>query len=156
MELKAVVSLKGKIFDGTAPEVIRKALLSAMYEATAFGEKKVKEKTPYRTGHLRSTIHGEVVEMGTPVKGIVGHQCKYGDPVEVGTGIYGPRGQMITIVPKNKKALWWPGVGHPVRKVTQKGFRGRFMFKRTFIEDWEKLREIFDRAGFTIARELEK
>ena len=156
MELKATVSLKGAIFDGTAPEIIRKALESAMYEATAFLERQVREKTPVRTGHLRSTIHGEVIPFGTAVKGIVGHQCKYGDLVEFGTGVYGPKGQAYTIVPKDKKALWWPGAKHPVGKVTQKGFPGRFMFTRTFTEDWAKLQAIFDNAGFNIVQELGK
>ena len=142
MELKATVSMKGAIFDGTAPKIIHEKLLSAMYEATQFLERKVKEKTPYRTGHLRSTIFGEVVKYGTPVTGLVGHTCKYGDPVEWGTGIYGPKRMAYTITTKTGK------------KVTRKGMMGSFMFAKTFNNDWAKVTEIFDRMGFDIAAKL--
>ena len=144
MELKATITAKGAMFDGKAPEIVRRGLLAAMYEATQFLERKVKEKTPYRTGHLRSTIFGEVVKYGTPVTGIAGHTCKYGDPVEWGTGIYGPKRMAYTITTKSGK------------KVTRKGMMGSFMFAKTFNNDWEKVKEIFDRMGFEIARELEK
>ena len=53
MELKVSVTQKGKIFEGKAPEIINSALTSAMYEATAFLEKKVKRKRLSESLELR-------------------------------------------------------------------------------------------------------
>ena len=155
MELKVLIIPKGKIFDKNGPEVINRELIGVMYEATSFLEREVKERTPHRTGHLARTIHAEVIEKGMPlIKGIVGHQAKYGDLVEKGTGIYGPRGQAFEIRPREKKALFWVGALHPVAKVVQKGFPGRFMFRRTLQESWPKIMKMFHDAGFKIAKGL--
>jgi hypothetical protein len=142
LELKISVQTKGKIFKPEAAQIMHQALVNVMYEAVAFLEREVKERTPHRTGHLARTIHGEVIEKGMPlVKGVVGHQAKYGDFVERGTGVYGPSGRTFVIRLKEKK-------------VTQKGFPGRFMFKRALTEAWPRLRKMFDDAGFRIAKHL--
>ena len=155
MELKVSVIQKGKIFKGKGPEIVNQNLTAAMYEATSFLEGEVKMRTPYRTGALQKTIHGEVKGKGTPItKGIVAHQSVYGDAVEKGTGIYGFKGREFIIRPKNAKALFWKGAKHPVKMVIQKGFPGRHMFENAFNENWVKIQKIFDRCGFEIAREL--
>lgn len=41
--------------------------------------------------------------------------------VHEGTGIHGPAGQMIEILPRRAKALYWKGAPHPVRRVLSPG-----------------------------------
>jgi hypothetical protein len=45
----------------------------------------------------------------------VGTNLPYAKYVHEGTGLYGPNGARI--VPKTKKALYWPGADHPVKSV---------------------------------------
>jgi len=166
MELKATVTAKGAIFEGKAPEIVRKDLLSAMHEATAFLEGKVKENAPtgvYGTqGGLVATIHGEVVEHGDAVTGIVGHQSKYGDVIEMGRR----PGQKM---PPAGTLLRWVEIktgltGKPARqveflirrKIGKKGFEGAHMFEKAWNENQDALKRIFDRAGFDIALHLKE
>ena len=165
MELKVSVTQKGKIFEGKAPEIINSALTSAMYEATSFLEKEVKRRTPVGVfgaqGGLLSTIHGEVIGKGTPVvKGIVGHQSKYGDVIEKGRTAgkkWPPEGVLLRWI--EVKLGVEDNVAKQLefiirRKIGKKGFPGVHMFERALIENWPKLQEIFDHCGFNIAREL--
>lgn len=165
MELKATVTTKGVIFSGKSPEIIRKDLLSAMYEATAYMEKKVKERIPQGVfgmqGGLMSTIFGEVVQHGTAVIGNVGHGMpKYGDVIEHGrrpgqkmppagsmlrwveikTGLSGKEAQRVEFLIR--------------RKIGKTGFAGVHMFEKTFNESQNKMQQIFNQAGFNIAFHL--
>ncbi|MCX5824430.1 MAG: hypothetical protein NTY86_13225 [Deltaproteobacteria bacterium] len=171
MELKATVSMKGAIFDGKAPEIIRKDLLSAMYEATRMLERKVKLKTPKGVfgseAGLYKTIYGEVVQHGTAVVGNVGHGMKYGDVIEYGRS---PGKKPPPIAPlqrwiefkgititdkKTGKALSSRTIAFMFsRSIGKKGFPGVHMFENAFVENQGKLTEIFDRAGFDIAFHL--
>lgn len=145
MDLRVKIVCKGNIFEGKVLEIIHAKFLAAMHEAVMFIESKVKDKTPVVWGMLKGSVHGEVEKgsslflgtTGASVIGIVGHGMPYGDLVERGTGIYGPF-----------KKAWTRG-----GKV-QKGFKGRFMFKRTFEEDWGGIVSIFDRYGFEISQAI--
>lgn len=165
MELKAMITTKGAIFEGKAPKIIQEALTAAMYEATQFLEKKVKEKTPVGVGGakggLLSTIHGEVIGKGTPVvKGIVATPSLYGEVVEKGRTAgktWPPEGVLIRWIQLKM------GVDETTaqrlefvirRKIGKKGFPGAHMFERALAESWPKLQGIFDRAGFDIVRQL--
>ena len=165
MELKATISMRGATFDGKAPEIIRKDLLSAMSEATSYLEKGIKEKTPQGVfglqGGLRSTIFGEVYTKTALVIGIMGHGMpKYGDVIEYGRRPgkkMPPAGAMLRWV-ELKTGL----SGKPAqrveflirRKIGKEGFPGVHMFEKTFIESQGKLTQIFDQAGFDIAFHL--
>jgi len=165
MELKVSITTKGKIFEGKAPEIVQDQLAAAMYEATSFLEREVKKRTPQGVfggaGGLLSTIHGEVVGKGTPViKGIVAHGSAYGDVIEKG------RRAGKTWPPEGALLRWIEvKMGLPEetakrlefvirRKIGQKGFPGAHMFENALQEGWPKLKDMFDRAGFEIAREL--
>jgi hypothetical protein len=157
MELKVSIQTKGKIFEGKAPEIIRESLIAFMYEATQYLERRVKSRTPRRTGLGAQSIYGEVIQKGaTMIKGVVGHTSKYLELVERGTGIYGPYGLSFVIRPKDKKALFWPGAAHPVGQVVQKGFPGRFMFENTIDLDWPAVERMADERGFEIAKRLDE
>jgi hypothetical protein len=67
------------------------------------------------TGALRGS-YGVV----KPSEGVrhVGSSLEYADFVEFGTDPH-------EILPKNAKALWWPGAAHPVRRVQHPGTRAQ-------------------------------
>ncbi len=165
MELKVSISAKGKIFEGKAPEIVRDILEDTMYEATSFLEREVKLRTPIGVygakGGLLSTIHGEVISKGESIiKGIVGHQSLYGDVIEKGRTAgkaWPPEGALLRwievklgVAGEQAKRLEFV----IRRKIGQKGFPGAHMFEKTLDETWPRLKEIFDRGGFEIAREL--
>jgi len=68
---------------------------------------------PVRTSNLANSGTSDVNNDATI--GIVKFTAKYAGYVHEGTGLYGPR--KTKIVPKNKKALFWPGASHPVRSI---------------------------------------
>jgi hypothetical protein len=172
MELLATITLKGHMFDGKAPEIVRKELLSAMYLATQFLETKVKENLPTEMdghdrgvgvygndGGLRGSIHGEVDPTMLYVKGIIGHgKDIYGDIVELGRGP-GPvkKGVLVRWIEvkfdmtteQAQKAEF--GFRQAISK---KGFKGVHMFKRAFNDNFNELVNIFDKSGFKIAKAL--
>ena len=77
----------------------------------------VKRNTPVRTGALRNSIILQKTQNGFEI----GSSLSYAEAVEMGV-------EPHVIVPKEKKALFWPGAPHPVKKVNHPGFSGRFMF----------------------------
>jgi len=165
MELKVSIITKGKISEGKAPEIIRQNMTDAMYEATSFLERKIKEITPQGVfgakGGLISTIAGEVIDKGTPIiKGIVASSSLYGEVIEKGRRAgktWPPEGALLRWIEVKM------GIPEEMakrlefvirRKIGQKGFPGAAMFEKGLERGWPKLEEIFDRAGFEIAKEL--
>jgi len=165
MELKVSITAKGKIFEGKAPEVIQKKLDSAMYSAVMLLEREVKFRTPVGVfgaqGGLQGSIHGEVQGRGTPVvKGIIGHQSKYGNVIEKGRRAgksWPPEGSLLRWIEvkfgvSEKVAKM---IEFPIRaKIGKKGFEGAHMFEKGLEANWPKIQKMFDKAGFEIAREL--
>ncbi len=165
MALGASVTYSGPLFDGKAPQIAQKRLESAMYEAVMFLERKVKEKTPTGVGGaqggLLSTIGGEVVGKGTPVlKGVIGHQSPYGDVIEKG------RTAGKAMPPSGVLIQWMVqkmGIDETTaqriefavrRKIGRKGFPGAQMFEKTWDKYIPDVQAIFERAGFTLAGDL--
>lgn len=77
----------------------------------------IKKETPVKTGRLRNSI--TLKQEGDTF--IIGTNVNYAEAVELGVGPY-------EITPKDKKALYWKGAAHPVKRVKHPGFDGRFMF----------------------------
>jgi len=95
---------------------------------------------PVRSGELRSSITMEGAgERATLVAG-----APHASFLHMGTGVYGPSGRQIQILPSAKRALYWPGAKHPVRSVTQMGIRPRG-FLRDAVSD-AFIATAFDRA----------
>lgn len=165
LEIKISITPKGNLLKGKAPEIIQKQLDSAMYSAVMLLEKEVKKRTPLGVlgaqGGLESTIHGEVMNKGTPfVKGIVATSSKYGEIIEKGRRAGKAR-------PPEGRLIRWMQVKLGMdestarkmefvvrRKIGQKGFPGAHMFENALNENMDKIQNIFDKAGFDIAREL--
>lgn len=109
------------------------AVMSAILEAA-------RASAPVRTGALRSSI---ALEGGSDSAALVAG-APHASFLHHGTGVYGPAGRPITIMPGAKRALWWPGAGHPVRAVRQMGIRPRD-FLRCAVSD-SFIRAAFDSA----------
>ncbi len=110
----------------------------AMVEALA---KSARKTAPVRSGALRDSVSAS---QDGPLLGKVAYGAPHAIFLHKGTGIYGPTGKMITIRPKKKKALFWPGASHPVRVVRQKGIRPRGFVQRAIRE--AGLARVFDKA----------
>ena len=83
----------------------------AVKKSTLNIQRNAKAKVPAKTGHLRRSI-------ATKVSGTEGEvntsNVKYAIMVEKGTRAH-------TITPKSRKALYWQGARHPVKKVNHPG-----------------------------------
>lgn len=64
-----------------------------------------------RSGRLHDSLRAECQDKVLRVGSL---DCNYAADVELGTGPH-------VILPKNKKALHWPGVDHPVARVNHPG-----------------------------------
>lgn len=85
------------------------AVKDTVNESALNVQKGAKRRCPVDTGRLRSSITIQPYNGGFTMQ--VGTNVKYAPSVEFGTG---PR----VIRAKRKKALYWPGASHPVKKVT--------------------------------------
>jgi hypothetical protein len=163
MEMKVVITAKGKIFEGKAPEIMYDELTAGMYEGIALVERNIKRFTPVGVfgaqGGLLSTEHGEVIGKGTPiVKGIVATSSEYGEVIEKGRRAgkaWPPEGVLLRWIEvkmgvDEKEAK---GLEFIIRrKIGEKGFPGAHMFERGLNASEPGLQTIFDRRGFNIAR----
>lgn len=105
-----------------------------------------KTKCPYKTGTYRRGIHMETVtRLPTEVVVHVGTNDPRGPWFEYGTGVYneapGAPKTLIVIRPKNKKALFWQGARHPVKKVVQQGLHARPHFRPAIDENEDRVIE---------------
>jgi hypothetical protein len=66
---------------------------------------------PKRSGRLAESLRREVRDKVLRVGSL---DCNYATDVELGTGPH-------VILPRNKKALSWPGADHPVARVNHPG-----------------------------------
>lgn len=100
-------------------------------------EAQAARNAPERTSNLVNSITSFVDGAGFEAVGTVRVLAFYGLYVHQGTGIYGPVGKPI--LPRNKKALFWEGLGHPVKSV--KGQKPNPFLKKAFDSEGPKLRK---------------
>ena len=114
-------------------------------------EAEAKQNAPWndQTGHARQAIHAGVEVNDREFVLYLAHGKEYGVYLETGTGAHGPRKAPFVIRPKEKKALFWVGADHPVKKVTHPGLKARPIIgptmennieriKKTVLEYWEE------------------
>jgi hypothetical protein len=92
---------------------------AGMINAVTTVEALARKDAPVKRSNLANSGSSKVEDDGD--KGIITFSAPYAGYVHEGTGLYGPH--KTKIVPKNKKALYWPGAAHPVRAV--KGMHGK-------------------------------
>lgn len=127
IEISISANLK-KIIDGLSPENIKAAMKAGMQNLVSHVEARAVQFTPVKTSNLVNSILSYVADGGAT--GILKATATYAKFVHDGTGLYGPLKKEITIVAKDKKALYWPGAKHPVKKVTQKGIHPNPFFTK--------------------------
>ena len=110
--------------EGDTHEAVKAGLIYLVETLEAWAAKEV----PRITSNLFNSITSYLTNNG--MTGIIRATAAYAIYVHEGTGLYGPHRQVIVIVPKNKKALAWPGAKHPVKSVTQKGIHPNPFFNR--------------------------
>lgn len=71
-----------------------------------------------QTGRLRASIHSQLGQDSQGLVARIGSNVEYARYVEEGT-------EPHRIVPRDKKALFWPGADHPVLAVNHPGTRAR-------------------------------
>jgi hypothetical protein len=97
-------------------------------------EARARKYAPVKRSNLANSGTSNVNAAGTV--GTVAFIAPYAKYVHEGTGLYGPH--KTKIVPKGKKALFWPGAAHPVRAV--KGMKANpFLLKAAKESDMQKL-----------------
>lgn len=90
-----------------------------------------------KSGQLRANIHARAVGL----RGEVGPNLEvtpYAWFVHQGTSAY-------VIRPNKKKALWWPGAKHPVKKVNHPGIKANPFVERTFEAIKYPVQKIFEK-----------
>ena len=163
---------KGALLTGRPDEIVRQNQLAAMHEATQFGTRRVKERTPQGVfgaqGGLLASIEPEVRETARGGVGLIATSHRYGLVVEVGRkpgGKMPPGGKGA----KRRPIRAWIRVKMGVslkeanrieflvrRKIAKEGTEGAFMFRDTLDEDWPDFQNIFERYGVKIGRALER
>ena len=76
------------------------------------------EVIPFITGDLRKSITVNVFQTGGVYEIVVGSNLPYARAVHDGR-------PALTIYPRKKKALYWKGAAHPVKKVEQPARAGK-------------------------------
>jgi hypothetical protein len=127
-----------------AQSIIREEMLVAMRKSVLIVENQGKVNAPVDTGNLRRSIHGEAL---SHVHGTVGTAVPYAVMVHEGT-----RAHVIT--PSSRKALFWPGARHPVRRVNHPGTRPNPFLKRALAEKRSEIIATFRMMAPRVAARL--
>ena len=124
---------------GQANAQVNNEMHGAMAQSVIVVRNAVRGAGPFDKSIIGSSTPAGPVVLGQ-VKGIKKHTSF----VERGVG---PR----VILPRIKKALWWPGAPHPVRKVNWPGFSGRWMFRSGLAASRSRVDSIFNAAMDRVA-----
>ena len=98
-------------------------------------EAKTKASWKDRSSHARQDIHGGVEERSDEYTIYISHGVEYGQYLEEGTGIYGPKEKPFKVSTKNGKSYWHNGMkGFHTLENTMLVNKGRI--KNTIIDYW--------------------
>lgn len=126
IDLKNFDKLQKKL--SQAPEIVGSVKKQMLEKAAIIAETKAKMEAPVNTNILRGSISHKVDEE----KAVVGTNLTYAPYQEMGTGIYGPRRQMIT--PKRSRFLRFKSGGQWVYARAVRGSRPRWYMKKGYEE----------------------
>jgi hypothetical protein len=119
-----------------APAIAAPILQRALSASQAILAKHtVKGIVPWRTGFLVQSFRAEL----SPAMLRWFPTADYAPHVEFGTKPH-------VIVPKNKKALYWPGADHPVRKVNHPGTKPNQFMERIISTSQDEINATFAKA----------
>lgn len=119
MEFFYKIDPKPEELMGKVKKQVLAARRAGMTNAVTGIEARAVKNAPVRTSNLANARTTDVSENG--LRGVIRFIEPYAEHVHEGTGLYGPH--RTKIIPKSKKALYWPGATHPWKSV--KGMKGR-------------------------------
>jgi len=114
------------------PAELRRGILRFVTAAEGFALDYVPDATGNLRASLTSGLEGDDA-------GFLKATAPYAVFVHEGTGRYGPKGEDIVITPTVKKALFWEGAEHPVKKTVVKGMKPRPFFRQAIVEAERRL-----------------
>lgn len=90
-------------------------------------------------GHARAGLHGYAERYLGGVRIVLAHSVRYGVFLENPKKAY-------TVRPKRKKALWWPGLAHPIKMARHPAMPAKYaIIIPTFKRNIEKIGKSFER-----------
>ena len=129
---------KFSVILGKLPDEIKDDIRKVVKNSAFNIERNAKSSASVKTGHLKRSIS---TKMGDMEATIHTSNLKYAPMVEFGTKAH-------IIRPKNKKALYWKGAKHPIRKVNHPGSKAKPYLIPAFEKEkdqfLEKLKEVID------------
>lgn len=144
-----VIGLEDMIHDFSKAGVDAKPLIrAAIQNSVQRIQKNVRGRAKHRTGTLQRSV---LTQVNYP-NGQVEVQEKYGEYIEYGTGIYGPKHTPIR--PKAAKALYFKVAGQPVFARSVKGMRPAPFFKPGVEESKTYVDEQFDKVAQILVRHM--
>ena len=127
-----------------APDKVEPIIQRAVVTATdVLAKNTVRPNVPYRTGYLIQTFRRDVQRLMSrwfPT-------AAYAPFVEFGT-------PARVIVPINKKALFWPGASHPVKKVNHPGTKANPFMEAVRDQSIGEINQVFEQAGTAITKAI--
>lgn len=111
-------------------------MVALMQNLAGHAESEMKMNAPWRdrTGHARAGLHAGVEVKKNEFVLFLAHSMDYGAALEKGTPPH-------MIRPRNKKALYWPGANHPVKRVRHPGTKAYSIVRPTAEEYKVRLRK---------------
>lgn len=118
-----------------SPAVMTKNINVAVRSTIFFIRGKAVAGAPARTGNLRGSAYTSFA----PLMGEIGFKAKYAAWVHEGTSPY-------IIEPSGKKALFWKGASHPVKRVHHPGIRANPFLRRAVDQSQPATDRFFHKA----------
>lgn len=146
MEFKVTINGLEQIKEAfrQAPLQITGTLQQAVLDSTkVLGSHTESPVVPYRTGNLVASFYLDLLGLSATW----GPTANYAPFVEFGTDPH-------IILPKNAKALWWPGAKHPVKKVKHPGTLANPYMERIVSVSEAEINAIFTAAINKIIEDL--
>lgn len=145
IELKNFDKLQRKL--SQAPEIVGNVKKQMLTKGALIAETKAKISAPVNTNVLRGSITHDVDEN----KAVIGTNLKYAPYQETGTGLYGPRRQMIT--PRSGRFLRFKVNGQWVFARAVRGVKPKWYMKKGYEEVQNKIGSIIN-LGLEIVEKL--
>lgn len=122
---------------------------AAVVNASEVVKSRIRAKAPHRTGTLQRGVQYEMVGS---LASVVSEQEKYGIFVEEGTGLYGPKNELIR--PQTAKVLHFTSGGKEVFARYTRGMKAQPFFKPGTEEALPLVQAIFKKVSDEIVVQL--
>jgi hypothetical protein len=144
MDISQVNSLVGNL--KKAPQVMREDFRTTGQKAGLMVTGEAIKEAPVDKGFLRSKIGPPITTIGgsSLITKVTSH-ADYSKAVHDGTDAH-------VIVPSAKKALFWPGAEHPVRKVNHPGTTANPYMKRALEKTAARLTQMYSQMLVRVAQ----